>query len=96
MKKQDLIIKATAETQKRGRSLTRTDMEVALNALCKVASAELLDGGEISLPNLGKLKVKKFSARRGRNPRTGEAIELPASRKVVFSMGKEMKEALNS
>ena len=55
----------------------------------------LLDGGEISLPGLGKLKVKETSARTGRNPRTGERIDIPASRKVVFTPGKEFKEALH-
>lgn len=95
MKKQDLIAKTAAETKEHGRPLTQADMEVALDALCKVASAELLDGGEVSLPGLGKLKVKEVAARQGRNPRTGESIALPASRKVVFSMGKELKEALN-
>lgn len=95
MKKQDLIAKAAAETKEHGRPLTQADMAVALDVLCKVASAELLDGGEVSLPGLGKLKVKEVAARQGRNPRTGETIELSASRKVVFSMGKELKEALN-
>ena len=95
MTKQDLIAKAAAEAKNHGRPLTQADMETAFHALCRVASAELLDGGEVSLPGLGKLKTKDVPARQGRNPRTGVAIALPASRKVVFSMGKELKEALN-
>lgn len=91
------FIKQTTKSvrEKHYRNLNTTDMEKALQAFCSVAAAELLGGGEISLPGLGKLKVKRTSARTGRNPRTGETIEIPASRKVVFTPGKEFKEALH-
>lgn len=95
MTKQELIAKAAAETKEYERPLTQADMETALHALCKVASAELLKGGEVSLPGIGKLKVKEVAARQWRNPRTGEAMEFPASWKVVFSMSKTLKETMN-
>lgn len=68
--------------------------ETLLKGLCDVIAAELLGGGEIPLPSVGKLKVKATPARTGRNPRTGEAVDIPAGRKVVFVAGKELKEAL--
>lgn len=74
------------------RSIAHTD--VLLDSLCNVIAAELLGGGEIPLPGVGKLKVKATPARAGRNPKTGEAIDIPAGRKVVFVSGKELKEAL--
>lgn len=92
------FIKQATETVKEehNRPLRIVDMEKALQAFCSVAAAELLAGGEVSLPGLGKLKVKETNARTGRNPRTGEAIEIPAGRrKVVFSPGKDFKEALH-
>lgn len=91
------FIKQATETVKEehNRPLRIVDMEKALQAFCSVAAAELLAGGEVSLPGLGKLKVKETNARTGRNPRTGEAIEIPAGRKVVFSSGKDFKEALH-
>ena len=91
------VIKQATETVKEehNRPLRIVDMEKALQAFCSVAAAELLAGGEVSLPGLGKLKVKETNARTGRNPRTGEAIEIPAGRKVVFSPGKDFKEALH-
>ena len=96
MRKEDFILNAMATVRSNNdRALNRTDMESALAAFCDVAAAELIGGGEIPLPGLGKLKVKGTSARTGRNPRTGEAIEIPASRKVVFTPGKEFKEALH-
>lgn len=96
MRKDDFILNAMAAVRSNnGRDLSRADMESALAAFCDVAAAELIGGGEIPLPGLGKLKVKGTSARTGRNPRTGETIEIPASRKVVFTPGKEFKEALH-
>ena len=89
MRKDDFILNAMAAVRSNnGRDLSRADMESALAAFCDVAAAELIGGGEIPLPGLGKLKVKGTSARTGRNPRTGETIEIPASRKVVFTPGK--------
>lgn len=84
---------AKAVADEHGRHIKLVDMEAALESFCSVAAAELLGGGEVSLPGLGKLKVKITNARTGRNPRTGEAIDIPAGRKVVFTPGKEFKEA---
>ena len=96
MRKDDFILNAMAAVRSNnGRAMNRADMESALAAFCDVAAAELIGGGEIPLPGLGKLKVKRTSTRTGRNPRTGEAIEIPASRKVVFTPGKEFREALH-
>ena len=81
--------------EKHSRNLNATDMVQALHSFCSVAAAELLAGGEVSLPGLGKLKVRTTNARTGRNPRTGEAIDIPAGRKVVFTPGKDFKEAFH-
>lgn len=91
------FIKQALETvqEEHSRNLNATDMEKALQSFCSVAAAELLAGGEVSLPGLGKLKVKTTNARTGRNPRTGEAIDIPAGRKVVFTPGKDFKEAFH-
>ena len=67
----------------------------ALAALCDVIAAELLAGGEVSLPGLGKLKVRDVLAKTARNPRTGEPVQVPAKRRAVFVAGKDLKDALN-
>jgi DNA-binding protein HU-beta len=51
-------------------------------------------GEEINLPGFGKFKVKDSPARQGRNPATGETIEIAASRKLGFSPAKQVKDAL--
>jgi DNA-binding protein HU-beta len=51
-------------------------------------------GEEVTLPGFGKFKVKDSPARTGRNPSTGEAIDIAASRKLAFSAAKQVKDAL--
>jgi DNA-binding protein HU-beta len=51
-------------------------------------------GEEVSVPSFGKFKVKDSAARQGRNPGTGEVIEIAASRKLGFVPAKHVKEAL--
>lgn len=96
MTKQEFI-KAVAQavhTAHPDRDVSAVMVEAILDALGDVAAAELLGGGEIPLSGLGKLKSKDVSARKGRNPRTGEALDLPAGKKVVFAACKDLKEAL--
>lgn len=97
MKKDELIGQALeAVRTKHGRTWSLSDMEAAVSAFCEVAAAELLGGGSVPLPGIGKLKIRQTSARAGRNPRTGAAIEIPAGQKVVFIPGKEFKDAFRS
>jgi DNA-binding protein HU-beta len=51
-------------------------------------------GEEVNLPGFGKFKVKDSPARQGRNPATGETIEIAASKKLGFSPAKQVKDAL--
>ena len=51
-------------------------------------------GEEVNLPGFGRFKVKDSPARQGRNPATGETIEIAASRKLGFSPAKQVKDAL--
>lgn len=96
MTKQELI-KAVAQavrTAHPDRDVSAVMVEAILDALGDVAAAELLGGGEIPLSGLGKLKSRDVAARRGRNPRTGEVLDLPAGKKAVFAASKDLKEAL--
>lgn len=95
MTKIELIEKAL-ETARNAhdRVMRPSDMDVALKSLCEVAAAELLGGGEVPLPGLGKLKSKDVAARKGRNPRTGETLDIPAHKAVMFAACKDLKEAL--
>lgn len=75
---------------------TTAQAEKTLESISYIMWVELLGGGEVPLPGLGKLKASKVKPRTGRNPRTGEAISLPASLRVSFGPGKYLKEALKN
>ncbi len=72
------------------RLVARTAVEAALSGI--VAAAR--KGDEVSLAGFGKFKVKDTPARQGRNPATGQPIDIAASRKLGFSAAKQVKDAL--
>lgn len=68
----------------------------AVRALFAVVREALGEGLDVRLPGLGVLKVRGFSARQGRNPRTGAAVLIPAGRRVRFAMADEMRALVNT
>ena len=90
MTKAELILQIST-----GTGDSKADVERILDELGSVASAELKKGGEVPLPGLGKLKVVDQAARTGRNPATGEAVEIAAKRKPKFAPISELKKFLN-
>ena len=88
MTKEDLVRNVTERSRIHlGRSLCQADVEAVLQALKDVTAQELTAGGEVPL---GKLKTKDRAARMGRNPRTGEAVTIPARRVVVFAPSEKL------
>ena len=75
-----------------GLSVTKIQVNYTISAVIDAICDELANGNDVYLPGLGKLKVKQFRERAGRNPRTGEPIRIPAKQKVVFYASKGMKE----
>lgn len=67
----------------------------ALNATVDIITHALKDGEEVTLVGFGTFKVNPRAAREGRNPKTGEAIQIAASNTPAFKAGKALKEALN-
>ena len=72
----------------------RTQAREFFDELTALAEKELKRSGEFVLPGMVKLVVQKRKARMGRNPATGEAIQIKASKKVAFRASKELKEAI--
>ena len=67
-----------------------------LDGLRGVMETEFKDGGELSLPGVGKFSVKNQAERKGRNPKTGAEITIPAGRRVAFSASKGLKDIVNA
>ena len=83
------LVKAVSEKS----SLPQTQVESVLKGLGAVAHECLGAGGEVVLPGIGKLSVATRAARTGRNPRTGEALNIAAKKVPHFSAAKALKDA---
>ena len=91
MTKAELIEKVAATS---GESKSAVDR--VLDGLRGVMETEFKDGGTVFFPGLGKLWVKEVSARKGRDPRTGEEIDIPAGRRVKFTAAKNLTDILKN
>ena len=72
--------------------LSKKDSEAAVTAALDAITAALEDGDKVQLVGFGSFEVKSRAARTGRNPKTKEAIEIPASKVPVFKAGKVLKD----
>ena len=75
--------------------LSKKDAEKALKAFTDVVAEELKKGEQIQLVGFGTFKVSERAAREGRNPQTGETMQIKASKSPKFKAGKALKDMLN-
>ena len=75
--------------------ISKTAAGAALDAATEAIKATLKKGGAVTLVGFGAFTVSKRAARTGRNPKTGEAITIKASKAPKFTPGKAFKDALN-
>ena len=71
------------------------DVENIVNAIFDEITEALAQGNRVELRGFGAFSTRERQARTGRNPRTGEPVEVPAKRVPYFKPGKEMRERLN-
>ncbi len=84
-----------AETLVADLGMTKPDARKAVDGVMAAIVSAAAKGEEITLAGFGKFKIKDSPAREGRNPGTGEAIQIAASRKLTFVQAKAVKDALN-
>lgn len=89
MKKTDLIAEIAAKS-----GLSKKDAEKALTAVVETITETVAKGDKVQLVGFGSFELKCREARMGRNPKTKEAIEIPASRVPVFKAGKAFKDSV--
>lgn len=87
MNKAELINRVAEKT-----GLTKKETEKAVNAVVETIEQALANGEKVSLVGFGTFEVRARRARTGRNPQTGESINIPASRVPAFRPGKALKE----
>ncbi len=74
--------------------VSKKDAEAVITATFDAITAALKEGDKVQLVGFGSFEVKPRAARMGRNPKTKEAIEIPASKVPVFKAGKALKDAI--
>ena len=75
-------------------NLSQKDAGKALDALTAAITEMLTSEGSLTIPGLSKFQVKERAARTGKNPRTGEMVEIAATRYPAFKAGKALKDAV--
>ena len=75
--------------------VSKKDAEKTLKAFTDVVADELKKGGKVQLVGFGTFEVSKRAAREGRNPQTGKAMKIKASKAPKFKAGKALKDMLN-
>ena len=90
LNKGELVSYVAQETK-----LTKTDAEKAVNAVFAGITNSLQQGQDARFIGFGSFSIQKSVAREGRNPRTGDKIQIKASNRPVFKAGKELKDAVN-
>ena len=93
-KAQTVTLRHLAVAMAEGHGLARVKANAMLSDMVGLVTRHLKKGDKIRLNGLGVLQVRKRAARMGRNPATGEAIKIKASKKVAFRVAKELKEAV--
>jgi len=91
MNKTDLI---NAVADRLGNTTSKKDVTIILNHTFGIIQDALTDGQDVAIVDFGAFKVKEAGARTGRNPHTGETIQIPAKKKVTFKPGKALKETV--
>ena len=86
------LIAAVAEKAE----LSKKDAEKAVKAFTDVVSEEIVNGGKIQLVGFGTFEVSERAAREGRNPKSGEVMNIPASKTPKFKAGKALKDMVNA
>ena len=76
--------------------LSKKDAEKALKAFTDVVAEELKKGEKIQLVGFGTFEVSERAARTGRNPKSGEEMQIPASKAPKFKAGKALKDMMNA
>jgi DNA-binding protein HU-beta len=88
----ELVDHVAAKDQK----LTKAQAKALVDGVFTAIRDAAIKGEDVSLPGFGKFKVQDKPARTGRNPRTGEAVDIAATKKLAFQPAKALKDALAS
>lgn len=90
MTKADLVEIVASEAE-----MTKKDVEQLVEIIFGSIVSTLNNGEKIELRGFGSFRVRERNARKGRNPKTGEPVDIPAKRVAYFKPGKDLKDIIN-
>lgn len=90
MNKDELVSAMATET-----GVSKKECEAVLNSFVNTVSNELANKGKVQLVGFGTFETRERAARTGRNPQTGEDIQIPATTAPAFKAGKALKDRVN-
>lgn len=90
MTKADLVEQVAREAE-----MTKKDAEQLVEIIFDSITESLNKGEKIELRGFGSFRVRERNSRKGRNPKTGESVDIPAKRVAYFKPGKELKDLIN-
>ena len=91
MNKNELIAEYSTKN-----NVGKSDATKAVESLFEIITSTLKGGGDVKIAGFGTFKVADTKAKTGRNPRTGESIQIPASKRPKFTVGKALKDSVNN
>lgn len=87
------LVEMIAESQSQ---ITRREAEVVVNTIFSAIGDALVEGGRVELRGFGSFSTKQRNARIGRNPKTGESVQVPSKIVPQFKPGKELRERVDA
>ena len=85
------LVNAIAESA----DISKAKAGLAVDAITSAITKTLADGNQVTLVGFGTFSIRERAARKGRNPRSGEEIQIAAAKLPAFKAGKSLKEAVN-
>ncbi len=89
IKKTEFISTIAAKT-----GITKVDTQRIIDATIEEITEQMKKGNDVTFTGFGSFKVTSVAAKKGRNPRTGEEVEIPAHNRVRFTAGKTLRDAI--
>lgn len=90
MNKKDLVVATATKT-----GLSQKDVGIVLEAILDTIGQALEDSQKVTLVGFGAFESKQRAARQGKNPKTGEIVDIPPAKLPVFKAGKSLKDRVN-
>lgn len=98
IQKQDFttLVKEIYDEVPEGLNITKKDLTPIIESVFKAVHVALLDDKDVALGDVGKLKINERKARKGRNPQSGEEIDIPSRKVVKFAESKQLETELKA